>query len=128
MDNHIYWTNKSVNVKGKYTCPWLGDNFPSCWIVNSESFNKLESSRVAYGKGEELGRKCWQSLIQLLLFLLQIATSLQRIIFFRTPLTEYILLAGFSQDPLQKLFGKTRQCCGGSLYIGVVYLVAAGKV
>ena len=40
---------------------------------------------------------------------------------------EYILSAVFSQNPLEKFFGQTRQGCSGNFYIDIGDVIAAAK-
>ena len=43
-------------------------------------------------------------------------------------LFSYVLSAMFSQDPLEKLFGQTRQRCGGNYFIDIVEIMAVMKM
>ena len=41
---------------------------------------------------------------------------------------QYILPPIFSQDPLERFFGKVRQRCGGNFYIDIGDVMSAGKI
>ena len=122
---------KMMSVKLKYLATRFNDDYRGKWSNDCDCFNRLATiCKVVLtcifngvrGRQKMLTTHTGNA------FLVTTANNvLAAKMLLNTYKFEYVLSAVFSQNPLEKFFGQTRQRCGGNFYIDIGDVIAAAK-
>ena len=122
---------KMMNVKDKYSCVRLKDDFRSPWTLGCNSFSHLTTicdviESCAWEGGR--GRKMKLTKMTASAFITTTKTNIEAASFLLSEMNfKYVLQAVFADELLEKFFGQTRQRTGGNFYIDVGDVMAAAK-
>ena len=120
-----------MSVKSKYLATRFNDDYRGKWSNDCESFNRLAAIcqvvltcifNGVRGRQKKLTTHTGNAFL---------VTTANNVLARRCCSTlinfEYVLSAVFSQNPLEILFGQTRQRCGGNFYVDIGDVIAAAK-
>ena len=128
----VYWFN-SCNIKEKCDSIHRTDELRTPRTLNSNSIIKLKKhpSTEVIPNCESSGTRRMKKLTTYIADAFKRPTkcNINTVRYLlENYLFSYVLSAMFSQDPLEKLFGQTRQRCGGNYFIDIVEIMAVMKM
>ena len=122
---------KIMSVKSKYQASRFNDYFREPWTNTSKSFDRLNEicetvSTCVFEKVKGRQRKLTHATGNAFIVTTQVNILAAKLLLTNHNF-QYILPAVWSQNPIEKFFGQTRQRSGGNFYIDIVDVRAAAK-